>query len=301
MDLYTMKTSYRQRLNYVDQEHAIRRVEYSTREALKTLAMIRREPEILPQTRYSSIASSYLQVAEFSYALGYPVATVREAFAHAARTLLKVFELRGTEDVFPAYILKYDPNKNPSDPTATELSPIHPPGTKDFSLANSSKGLRSVHYALIGGQDALAAELAALIWDPPNADYIGPRSEVCTPNDQRLAYAVRELFAGSEEGVLSELKGVRVGRIKAKDIAILNYAMMIRSLVTQDAAAFHDALGDYLAWHLRWARDEQNIDKADFFLCIPGLGLSKLALQRGLITIDDLPQNDVYLPLDLIH
>lgn len=286
------------RLDYIDVEKRQRVLDTYRSMCQETLAKICAEPEKLPQTRHSSLASEYGGVAFLSYALGYPLEDVRSALADHARTLAKVFELRGHEDAFPAYVLTYDPAKQPSDPDSHTLAPMHPPGTKDYSLTNSRKGFLGVCAALTGGEDEVASRLASLIWDPPDASYIGRRSETCTPNDQRLAYALRELFAGNDDGVLTELKGVRAGMKESYDT---DQATMIRSLITRDAAAFRNAIDSYLDWHRRRAVDKRNIDAVDFYLCVRGLGLCRLALQRGVCVMDDFTPDSVFLPLELIQ
>jgi hypothetical protein len=264
----------------------------------EAIEQIRNEPGKLPQTRYSLVASKYKASALLLYALGYPLSEVRAAFAEAVRALQKVFELRGQEAAFPAFVLTYDPNKLPTDPGSHELKPMHPPGTMDYSLTNSREGYFGVCQALVAGEDDLAGCLATLIWDPPDASYIGRRSEVCTPNDQRLAYALRELLAGNRDGVLAELKGIRAG---SKETYDTDQATMIRSLVTGETFAFRDALESYLHWHARRAVDKGNLDAVDFFLCLPGLALCREAVRRQVCDPDLFPQDNVFLPLELIR
>ena len=109
---------------------------------------------------------------------------------------------------------------------------------------------------------------------------------------------MRELFAGNHDGVLAELKGIRAG---SKETYDTDQATMIRSLVTGETFAFRDALESYLHWHGRRAVDKRNLDAVDFFLCRPGLALCREAIRRKVCDPDLFPQDNVFLPLELIR
>src|SRR5438477_4554050 len=98
MDKNLMNPKLVSRLDYIDVD--MRRLALDNYQSglPETLERIRAEPEKLPQTRYSCLASEYETIALLQYALGYPLKEVRDAFAEAARALLKVFELRGQEE-----------------------------------------------------------------------------------------------------------------------------------------------------------------------------------------------------------
>src|SRR5262245_53967833 len=63
------------------------------------------DPGMLLQRRYGSLAFDHECVALYYYALGFPLAQVREQLTHSASYAHKVFELRGTQDAFEAYSL----------------------------------------------------------------------------------------------------------------------------------------------------------------------------------------------------
>ena len=81
---------------------------------------------------------------------------------------------------------------------------------------------------------------------------------------------------------------------------IRGQAAMIRAFVTGEGGQFLKGLDSLLEWHTKEAPREKNYDEPKFFICIPGLGLSKLAIQRGLLTADQLPQHNQFLPLGLL-
>ena len=168
----------------------------------------------------------------------------------------------------------------------------------DHSLTNSRTGLTAVYVTLAGGDDRLADKLASLLWDPPDADWLTAKSVVCTLNNHHLAYAVKNLFGGNPAGVEAELNQVRIMR---KDQMPLRFHReMIRSLAASDPAKFLAALKDLLAWHTNEARAAKNKFEPVYYLCLPGVGLSSWAVRHGFVSLTELPQGDVYLPLELI-
>ncbi len=223
---------------------------------------------------------------------------VREWFAKYAHTYAKVLEYRGTEDPFPAFVATYRSDLPPGDPESlVEYRPLHPPGHKDYSLTNSRSHYLAVCKALISGEDALADQLALSIWDPPDASYLGANSVVCTTNEQHLAYALREMFKGDADAAHSELIKVRPRKLNDR---VASEGKMLRGLIDEDAAVFLDGLRSLLALHARDATRDENRTDSSFFICIPALGLCKLALRRRLLQREQFPQGNQFLPIDLI-
>jgi immunity protein 49 of polymorphic toxin system len=263
----------------------------------ETLQMIREEPGKLLQIRMSSLEGDCSRIGLYQYALGFPLDEVRQAFAEAAAAALKVFELRGTSEAFPAVLLTVDPTKPEDDPAfVIEERPLHPPGTRDYSLTNSRDCFQDICLALIGGEYATAEKLAGLMWDPPRASYIGPRSEVCTPNQQHLAYAVKELLHNHPEAAQKELK--RIGCRKSEEqVAFL--AKMVGGLAERDGASFLEGLQELLRWHRKQVKKPYNQKDPEMYFCVPALGLSVLAVRGGLLQKAELP-SDPYLPAELM-
>lgn len=283
------------RLDYLDSEMAALALSCAEEYLPKLLDMIATEPSKLAQTRYSSLSGNYESIAFFSYALGFPLEKVKAAFSQAAHAHLRVFELRGTEPVFPALHLRYDPAHTPGTPGAiVELKNLHEVQV-DYSLTNSQKGYVAVCEALGACEDSVAKKIAALIWDPPNASYIGPKS-FCTPNDQHLAYALRNLLVGgSIESELDQLK------LSKSNENVGHQAMMLRALAAGDGSWFLKGLHELLSWHKKQASSKQNRLNPAFFICIGGLGLCRLAVTNKVCLFDDLPQGNVFLPLEMMQ
>lgn len=219
---------------------------------------------------------------------------------HAAFAAVKVFELRGTANIFPVYEVTLDIERPWNNPQSlAELKPVRPLDTKDFSVTNSRENLRYVCNALAAGEFAQAATLSSLAWDPPDADYVfaGGKYEICTPNDQRLAYAMKAYFAGELDGAEQLLRRVRA---LPKDAPIVGRVAMIRALCQSDADLFLSGLEEYLAWHDRQAKRKDNDWRTEFYLSLPGVGLCAFAVKRGVVVRDQLPSDNVFLPLGLI-
>lgn len=258
------------------------------------LGLMEDDPGQLEQTRLGFLSDDYCRLGLIRYALGEGYESVREEFRRAAEAWLRIMELRGTEDPFPVTIITIDITKSPDDPTCSTSRDRYPPGTKDFSNTNSRDALEGVFVALAGGQIELAGKIASLIWDPPDADYIHGKSEVCTYEDQALAYAVRSLLAGDVAGVRREL--ARIRRVEGPHAFQKG---MVLALLDGAPIDFNRSLTRLLAWHDRWARREGPIFYTDY-LCFPALGLAALGLARRVFDRDWIACEDPSFPVDLI-
>ncbi len=217
---------------------------------------------------------------------------VRELFSNALRTNIEAFRLRGTQDVFPVMDFFVDPSKPKGDPDRARLQPRHEPGTKDFSATNSKD---AYEYACLGfaiGEEGLAREQAAMTWDPPDADYIGPRSEVCTPNQQSLAYGLRLHLEGKVDESLVMLSRVRT--LPGDYVGL--QAQLLKSIVQRESNAFVRTLEALLAKHE--AISKRNKLRPTYYICIPALGMTAMAIKAGIVTLQQLPRN-VYLPVGM--
>jgi len=284
------------RLDYINMETARSCLHRSKTSIADTLELLAGGAKNL-QTLYSSFVMDYRAIGLYRYALGYPLSDVKQAFSDAAKAYLKVFDLRGTEPPFPAYSVTYDPRYPPADPRSlVEFTKLYDENAKDFSVTSSRRSWLAVCVALVAGEDAVADQLAAMIWDPPDAPYVA-WGALTTPNHQRLAYALRQLFLGDTAGVASELKGLRPRKTQP-DIGY--QAIMVRALAINERPVFMEGLWPLLAWHEKQARLSENRELPEFYVCISGLALCNLAVRRQLCTFEDLPRDNVFLPVNLI-
>lgn len=259
----------------------------------KLLGMMRAEPEELPQRRQDILASQYQDIALYYYALGYPITAVIEGFRRAVDAYVQVFRLRGTAAPFEAYVVEPSPrDETGSESPAYSMRPLHN-GERDFSSTNSRKAYYATCLALGVGDEQSASELTERIWDPPGASYIGPAS-FCTFDDQRLAYALRALYEGRQEDV-----GAELDRISQRAEEVRLQAELLRAIQREDATNFVRDLGAFLRWHEKEARLKKNRNNPEFFLSIPALGLTHLAIARRVCSLDDIEVNSPFLPRDL--
>ncbi|MBI3409143.1 MAG: hypothetical protein HY040_12420 [Planctomycetes bacterium] len=269
--------SYTPRIKRLDVAFVTEQLKSREEVRAETEARIREQPKKGLQWDMASLCSHCKSMAYYKYALGYPVEEIRQTFGEAATACLKVFELRGTMD---------DPQTYP---------PL-PHGTKDYSFTNSKACFEGICIALIAAQYEIADKLTELMWDPPKARYIGPRSEVCTITQQHLAYAVKHLLLNQMDDAQKELRRF-VWRSSEAGIA-----KMVRGLAEKNDAIFVEGLLELLFWHRKEANESYeayNRDYSETYFSLPAAALSNLAVKQCLLKRRDLPA-DEYLPLELV-
>jgi hypothetical protein len=234
---------------------------------------IRERPNERPQLAMALLYSDCAHMGFYEFALGYPIEQIRRSFAEAAGAALKVFELRGTEQC--------------------EVNGVW---IKEYSTTNSQNCFEAICVSLVAGEWIIARSLAELMWDPANADYIGPKSEVCTTSQQSVACATRYLLLEQPAEIEKELRRIGPGR-REQQIAAL--AKMVRGMAQHSDAIFNEGLLELLFFHGRFARRRDHETDPHRFFSLAAAGLSSLAIRRGLITKPQLP-GDEYLAMDLI-
>ena len=245
------------------------------------------------QTHYGFAFDDARAIGLFLYALGYPLDEVRSYLTEAARYMRKVFELRGTQGPFPVTVVTTDEKGR-----VVTQEPLHPPDHVDYSQPNAADGLQGIYLALFAGDLDLARSIAEMLWDPPDAEYIHSGSEVCTPDQQHLAYAVKHLLLGEPETCLKELSRVDS---RTATVDVQRQAEMVRAIARQQPDVFLRSLQALVDWHAKTAPrmiKRKHPDYSEYFLSIPGLGLVALAKVQGVI--EEVPISSVYLPLGLV-
>ena len=284
------------RFPWTDIDRAYNALTQSQESANRIRMMIANQPGDLEQTRSACLRMEADLQAHYHYGLGFPLEDVRKDLVDCAQSSLKVFELRGTEEAFPVVLVTIDVR----NPGQTLESPRHPPGTKDYSLTNPKANLRGVCVAMSAGEWETAARLAALAWDPPKASYINARSQTCRLYDQHLAYAVRDLFANKYLEAGAELDRVRTRPTEVRPREVAN---LVRALIDNNHNAFLAAMDSLLNWHEKINANRNSYEfngATDKFLCLWAIGFGALAVRRGLIEVADLPQDNLYVPIELI-
>jgi len=147
----------------------------------------------------------------------------------------------------------------------------------------------------VSGQPLIAQRLAQLIGDPPNAPYIDAESEVCTPDDQHIAYAMKHYLLGDRDRAAAKL-----GLVSDGDARTAAEARVARALVSRDRDFFLGALQAHLKWHASEAKKKRNQKDTAYFLNLPALGLTAIALGDGVVSTDDLPRALPHFPVELL-
>lgn len=163
----------------------------------------------------------------------------------------------------------------------------------DFSLRNTHSTVRALCAGLARNEATVAVELGQLLDDPPDAPYVGPKSEVCTPDQQQLAYAIKHLVLGEQAAAQDRLKYLRpahAGNAARGDLV--------------DAVLRHDADGVVSSVErlVRWCDEHRRKDKEDWdrWLEVIGLGLVAYAQDQQILTGAHRLPSSPYLPLDWI-
>lgn len=275
------------RLDYIDIANA-ELLEASLQRAKSRAAefqsKIRSDATSITQKVWSGATVQPYLVAMDSYALGYPLADVRKSLSLVATYYLRVFELRGTGH--------YTQTSTRRNRTWTET-------LTDFGTTSSQRAFDAICIALSASEFDIARDIARRTEDPPKASYLGPTSETCTPNQQRVSYALRNLVLGDVDQVEPELDRLFVKKPK-KEATLADQADMIRGLATRSVGKFLTGLDALLFRHEKEARRPRVTCNPELFLCLPALGLSSLALQLEVCRREDLPPDNPFLPLEIL-
>lgn len=275
---------YPPRLDYIDFELINRVVANFERHCERFLENEKIGAHKSPQVSYARAYSMYEDLACYRYALGFPFPEIRELVHKALTWLERVFELRGT--TLGPLVTNIDSEGNRS------VEPRKPA----YEFTNSADGLKGMYLAVIIGGIDRAVPLAQMVYDPPNADYIGTDSDICTLDQQHLAYSVRNLILNDELSIAPQLD--LISPECKSDIAF--QSTMIQAILDKQPAIFKNALNDLLNWHRKAAMQKLNRDFPEYFFCRPALALCVIGIEKDLIKKHELP-NNMYLPLDLLE
>ncbi len=256
--------------------------------------------DITPPNRlqqiYVDIHSAYVGAFEAEYVLGYPWTALRATAAQTVEAYRHVVALRGTMEPMYVEIVKLNPAYPKDDPRYATRAPLHPPGAKDYGYGNSIDTFEMACLAFAVGDHEAGREVAALAWDPPDAKYISPDAEYTPLCRQKVAYGLRDMLAGNPEAAMESMRGMHPRRRKR---ATLAEAAMIRAMIKPNRDAFCYALGEYLRWQKTFFSQPMNHVQRWYYIAVPALGLCSLAVARGVVDWSDLPQDSVWLPLEL--
>ena len=185
---------------------------------------------------------------------------------------------------YPALLKDHD-ERDPSDP--------RDPG--DRSSVSSCTTLRVVSAAWVIGANDVVSALAPAIWDPAGAIYVNPKSESCRPDQQQFAYSVREYVTGSTDKALELCRAV-----KPLDSEVAAWTTIFNGILNDTGARIPGALQVMLTAHEREARRKKYPFTVEYGVCLVALGLVAVALRKGLVRLDQLPESQ-FLPYQWIQ
>jgi hypothetical protein len=263
---------YGVRLKYLDPDNV--RIRYiAERKRVEEL-------ELRGQSSWYSQANALVRLAKLAYALGLPLAESRSWLQQATAAYRELFALRGT--TFYKQTRYQDGKPLPEETLADDGYT----SVDSFNAALAALTLQNIN---------LARELAELAGHSPSAALVSPRSEVCTTNEQTLSHALNALLASE-----MDLASREAGKLSARKATNIEkqIALTISAIATNgDVLTERDAL---LFYHAKAATRHENQLDASFWLCLPALGLSFLAMHFAGYQPADLETESLYCPVALL-
>lgn len=162
----------------------------------------------------------------------------------------------------------------------------------DHSLTNPNRALQALELALACGATASARSLANHVWAPPYASYIAPDSVVCSPGDQHLAYALRELLLGNDKKGLEEL-----ALLDHATGLVRHRALLLLALLTGNYSGFISALESYHENFLKRVSQKTVFDDLEDIIDITALAYINLG--RAHFPEFVITKYDVFMPAGL--
>ena len=260
------------RLDYINLTWATELMRFHQEEMQEIIHELKEEKT---QIRCYMLAEEYKNLGLFNYALGYSLDKVRLYFTEAVSAYIENLSLREERK-----------DKENTHGAASEYF--------DYSIGNSKSSLLMLYIALIVNNFSAARHIAELIWDPPNADYIGNDSEICTPNEQRVAYTVKYILLDNKQEASTLLSKIDLNDHLECQVNILN------SLINENEKDFVDKLNKLVLFHEKWASEIDSRKVPDSFLNIPGLGICAYAISKHIVSSENISISDIHLPLNIL-
>ena len=218
----------------------------------------------------SQLAARWMTQAACGYALGMPLSYVREEGRNALLAYRVVQRRRPSREELTS------PTRVLRDAPLGSLPRVRRVVRVDGSTGAGYVALRYLYWALLLRESQLAHDIAADVWDP------GPPYE---PDFQLnlVAHALRDVLTGAEDVALDRLTRLRRTATKHEHQQAAAISAVARGAGREAARAVHELA----AWHRR-AKVNESI-AAEKALCRCASGLGALALDRNLVSADDLP------------
>jgi hypothetical protein len=221
---------------------------------------------------WDAVGNDCRELAYVLYASGESLDRVRALLADSAQAHLELVKRRATGDGGPSS-----------------------PRPQEYATGHSCSTYLAICMAETSGEGDLARALAPFVWDPPGASYVAPNSVICTTDQQTIAYTLKHVVLNRDADAQEQLR--RLTRVPED---VIGDKLMIRGIIERDRGRVLDGHSRVLAWHERVAAEKANYRVAKYYLSLPALGLSAVALQRGVVALNDLPADNPHFPRDLI-
>lgn len=282
------------RLKHLDPNWVTKRMQDEQRLIEQSKKNLPDDESLITQRHLGALEMHHYTLGLYQYAINSPLETIQASLHQASTMYFQMIQLRVSGRV----PLQFVPN-NPADPK--EMSWMFSPETNpekfkpNYAWTDSCTSLKYSFVALLAKDIQLAHQIMVNIWDPEGAVYVGPKSEVCTTTKQSLAYALREFVKNDVDQAKHFL-----GFIKTYHSFLGPQKRMLNAIIQSNGSGFLKSLNILLDEHQEEALKKKNHKNPDFFLCLPALGLSKLALQHQVINLADLPENNLFFSKEFL-
>ena len=220
-------------------------------------------------------------LGQLAIALEHPLAETRACFRQAVDAYREVFLRRGQS--ISKRVLYQDGQPLPEETIVDD----------GYTSVDS---FDAAILALTVCNVATALELVKLAGHSPSAELVTAQSEVCTSNQQTLSHALNALLAGDLNQAQVEARKLEARKGNRHDRRL----GAILGAIAKDS----DVLSELEGLLYDFAKEARLGEKqlhSGCFLCLPALGLTRLAISLGRIELTDLDPDNPYVPTALLQ
>lgn len=229
------------------------------------------------QLAWYSVADGAIRLAKIANALARPVEECREWLRRAVHAYREVFARRGSK---VSRRIRYVGGQPLPEEIIVE---------DGYTVIDS---MQAAFAALSLGELELARELIGLAGEAPNAELISPRSVVCTTNELALSEALSALLSSHFDLARGEVRKLLVRRSTKGELQQARIMLAIAG--DGDVVEERDQL---LAAHAKEASRLANQLDCSYWICLPAVALSFLAVRLARCKATDLATDNPYCPV----
>ena len=286
------------RLQFIERDFAIRTLSIFEECASEARRSLREAIRDSMQGAYSSLAGHLVQVARYRYVVGKNIAEVREPLVAALSSYLEVFRLYGTERrKFPAIDMSISSVEPIEDTYARRIVAGEADSGIDYAYTGSGPSRRALELAVVVGSRTTREQLAGIITGVMETELSRDSEYWSSELEPAIVGCIAARLKRAAHGVMS----FKDGRVQGNEKVLLYESQTLVEISEGSKAAFLRCLEEWLLWNESRAKDRANLDRSEFFFSIPALASCELAIEAGIVDWDDLPVNNVYLPIGLLR